>query len=217
MNKVFYERFVSTKIIGIFLIAVLGAVFTFYITSANYETTPSNQTPYFKVAIQQSGKVMPIKDHVVQIKKKPFTLVIVFPSPQGILVNSSFDPESYDAARAGKSFSEIPGFLEFGMAEDQFNTNKDLILTKTAPQYLYYESDDDSRFDQVLHKNNAILAGRMVKFLSVSDEEGNLKKTPISKAKSNAIYMVFADTRWNDDYTEQTELHRDFLKIEFKK
>ena len=60
---------------------------------------PAGPARSFILGVEQDGRMLPIRDHQVVLKRKPFVIVVVFPVPDAVLVIASFRPDSFEAAR----------------------------------------------------------------------------------------------------------------------
>ena len=187
------------------------------ITCVSFAVEAKERKDYFSVSIQQDGKIIPIKDHTVRLKKKPFTILLYFPKIDdiNIYVNASRSSESYNAARQGKPMEEIPGFHEkFGMAEYRFNRERTLMLSKSAPHYWYYSKDDDHRFDEVYPKDGKWLCRRIAANIMNRDTKRDYKN--IENFDGNRLYMVFLKGKYTKDYSNIIENQREYLEIDFE-
>ena len=75
------------------------------------------QGEFFAVAIEQDGKAVPVRDHQVRLKRKAFAIVLAFGRLDGVMVNASFSPRLYEAARAALQSSPavvFPGLFLTG-------------------------------------------------------------------------------------------------------
>lgn len=173
---------------------------------------------YFSVAVEQDGKPVPIIDHEVTLKKKPFTILFAFPKINdiNIMVSVSEKSDSFDAAKSGKPVKEIKGFEEFfGMAEGLFNESRTLMLSETAYHYWYYLKDSDHRFDEIYYRDGKWVCKRISANLMDRDTTRNYKD--IENFPGDALYFVFLKGDYTDNYSLISEKQRDFLKIVFKK
>jgi hypothetical protein len=166
----------------------------------------------FSVSIEQDGVTVPPKDHVVRIRKDTFGIVVRFPVPDEILVNASFNPASFDAARDGKPFKEIPGFFDLGMAEGTFNEGLFLFVSDHAPNAWYYKNENDHRFDSVTLDAGIITCRRTIARVIFQDSD---KAVAVKDLTRTGLYLVFMHTEWTADYSEQIETRRDYLEIVF--
>lgn len=169
---------------------------------------------HFEIDIEQNGKLVVIEDHQVTLQKAPFTLVFYFPQQEGILVNASFTPESYEPASTGQPFDDIPGFSDLGMAEEAFNPRVMLMITSKAPHFWYYANGAEHRFNEVKKENGFLVCRRIVANVMYRDTTKEI--VPVKKIPEDTLYLVFMKTVWTKDYSQQIEQQREYLKITFQ-
>lgn len=168
----------------------------------------------FEIGIEQHGKPVIIENHQVTLRKAPFTLLFYFLQPEGILINASATPESYDPARTGAPFEDIPGFSDLGMAEEAFNPKVILMLSSQAPHFWYYAHDAEHRFNEIDKQNGMLVCRRIV--ANVMHRDTTKEITPIQDLVENTLYLVFMKTEWTKDFRHQIEKQREYLKITFE-
>ena len=169
---------------------------------------------YFAVAFEQNGQLIPIKDNQVTLEKKTFSIVLYFKEPGSVLVNSALQPESFEQARDGAPFERIRGFADLGMAEEPFNPKTLLMLSSQAPHYWYYENETDHRFNNISRKNGLLICRRII--AQVMYRDGDRGMIPVRDMRENAIYFVFIRTMWKQDFSQQFEQQREFVKVNFR-
>ena len=182
--------------------------------AAGQQSHLRNAAKYFDVGIQQDGKAIPINNHQASLQKKPFTLVFYLKQPDGILINAAVTPASFDRAQAGKPFEDIPGFSDLGMAEETFNPKVMLILSEHAPHYWYYENEANHRFNAVKREEGIFVCERIV--ANVLYREPTPKFVALKDMPDNALYLVFMRTEWTQDFRQQLERQREYVKIMFR-
>lgn len=178
-------------------------------------STQSLADSYFSVGIQQDGRDVPIQDHQVVLQKKTLTIVLYFPRPEGILLNASFSSESYEKAKRGEPFDQIPGFTDLGMAEENFNPQTLLIVSKTAPHYWHYHQDGDHRFNDITQRNGMFVCRRIIAQIMNRDTTPQ-KLTLVKDLPEQELYLVFMKTEWSQDFTQQFEKQREYVQVIFK-
>jgi hypothetical protein len=178
------------------------------------QLTFSQTGPYFGIGIEQYGRVIPIENHAVTLEKESFTIVLTFPGQEGILVNASITPESFDRAQARQPLDEIPGFSDLGMAEEAFNPRALIMLSSKAPHFWYYANDSEHRFNEVERQQNTVVCRRIVANVMLRD--GNKQIVSLRNIPENTLYLVFMKTEWTNDFKQQLEKQRDYLKIMFQ-
>jgi hypothetical protein len=173
-----------------------------------------NITKYFAVGFQQDGRSIPIENHQVILKKKTFTIVLYFKQPDSVLMNASFSPDSFEQARAGMPLKDIPGFSDLGMAEEVFNPKTLLMISTNAPHYWYYENDANHRFNDVMRKNGILICRRIV--AQVMYRDTTRKLATVKDMREDELYLVFMKTEWTNDFRQQFEKQREYVKVIFR-
>jgi hypothetical protein len=194
---------------------VLTAIFSAVQKSSAQQVLPRlNSGRYFEVGIEQNGKSVPIENHQVTLQKIPFSLVFYFPRQEGILVNTSFTPESFEPARNGQPFDDIPGFSDLGMAEEPFNPRVVVMITSRAPHFWYYANQAEHRFNEVSKDNGIFICRRIVANVMYRDTTKEI--VALRNIPEDTLYLVFMKTVWTKDYSQQIEQQREYLKITFQ-
>ncbi|MBX2980015.1 MAG: hypothetical protein KF905_12025 [Flavobacteriales bacterium] len=103
----------------------------------------------FRVSVEQDGITLEQVDGRVSLKPAPFDLVLHLPQSMGVLVHASLDGTTHRLATEGAAMEALPGFAETGMAEGLLNTELELLLSPDAPNYLFYDNDQEHRFNAV--------------------------------------------------------------------
>ncbi len=174
----------------------------------------SRTGPYFGIGIEQNGRAIPLENHEIVLQRAPFTLVLTFPGQEGVLVNASVTPETFEAAQSNKTFAEMKGFSDLGMAEEAFNPRALLMLSARAPHFWYYAHEGEHRFNDVVRRETAIICRRIVANVMYRDVSKQI--TSIRDIPEDSLYLVFMKTEWNHNYTQQFEKQRDYIKITFQ-
>jgi len=163
----------------------------------------------FHVWVEQDGKKINAANNELTIKKKEFTLFFDFSEPMGILINASFNDQTYKSATEGNDIYELQGFKETGMAENLNNPNKEILLAKNAPSYWFYDDMQTHRFDNVEKKNGKYICRRLIKNLYDIDNKKNIKAENVE----SPLYLVFISYKYEEDSYERIELKREMIKI----
>lgn len=200
---------------------ILFIIILFIILPANAAFASTQSV--FNVKIKQDGRLKKIKNHAIELQRKPFELIITFSKQRmpDVSLNTSFNETLYTAAKAGEDSSGFQAF-ESGrsFAEVFFNEEKELIANDEGNQLLYYNNSKDHRFDDVKRlKNGSITGIKKVDFitkLTYTESDNILEKIPVNEIDVNNIYLVFLDQKWNKNSTKFTERKRDFIKITFR-
>jgi hypothetical protein len=182
------------------------------------EPFPGSGNPRFQISIEQDGRLVPIKDNTVRIRRAPFAIVVGMNEPMGILVIPSIDPEFYDLARKGAPWEKITE--KTGMAEDNFNPGKEIVLFGDVPSYWHYIDDANHRFSTITKEENGlIVCRRNIENLVVVRENGEETRIAVAKSKQKALFLVFFNIEYifDDDYDFTIkEYQRQVLKVEFR-
>lgn len=166
----------------------------------------------FDVSIYQNGELIEIKDNTVFLKDSTFDIVFNFSEPMGVLVNASFDKTTFKQAKKNKPLDNLKGFTEYGMADGLLNADKDIILHDEAPNYLYYDSDVDNRFNKSERKEDGLLCVRTIERFYEAKSDSSINIQNLKKD----VYLVFISYAPGQKITERTEIHRKFIQIKWK-
>ena len=174
----------------------------------------SVSVPIFTVQFVQNGKTMMVVDSVVVLDKKPFSVIVRFKKPDGVLVNASFDSSTYSMAREGESIDKLLGFQGTGIAEFPLNPNRMIFLSTKSANYWNYNSDEDNRFNIVKQGVDEIVCQRDIDY--VVDLDNSKKRESIEQMKGSDLYFVFIQSRWTDDYSRRIEIGRESYHLQFR-
>jgi hypothetical protein len=178
-----------------------------------FSGTTFKEPVYFNIGIKQNGQEIPVTDHRVIINKDAFSILLKFQEAQAVLVNASFESESYDEAHKGTPMGKIKGFNQTAMAESHFNPDKDIMINDVAPCYWHYESKEAHRFSLVKKVKDEMVCERIIEKFSVI-KPGEHDAHKIADAKYDKLYLVFISYEASKKGVK-TETHRDFLEIIF--
>ena len=167
---------------------------------------------HFRISVEQDNVIKEINNHIVELEKKPFTIIVSFIGFDSIFVNASFTHESYIAALNGEPVDTIKGLQSPAMNEELFNKEALIYISEKSPNYWYYTNDNDHRFSEVIKKSEIYLCRRNVASVYVTDKN---KKIDIADIPANEIYLVFMKAEWNKDYSKKIEIKREYLKLNF--
>ena len=198
--------------VSLLILTIVLLNFASYASGQNI--SPLEPGKYFAVGIEQGGKLISVTNHQVILQKQSFSIVLFLKQPDGILVNASLTPESFESARTGRPLKEIQGFTDLGMAEDIFNPQAMLILASQSPHYWYYESDANHRFNEVKQEQGVIICKRIVANLLYRDT--TREYVSIRAIRENDLYVVFMKTEWTQDFSQQLEQQREYIHIQFR-
>ncbi len=165
----------------------------------------------FSIAVEQNNNNVPVSGGIVKLKREPFKIIITMSEPMGVLISASFKADSYLKAKEGATLSEIPGFMETGMAEGTNNSEKDMMINDNAPSYWFYDDDESNRFDVTYLKDEQIVCERSIKQFFMVDTQTNMKVKDVA----TDLYLVFLTSSWNNDFTQRTEYQREYMKVQW--
>ena len=174
-------------------------------------TVPPTSFEYFAVAFEQDGRIIPIENHQVTLKKKTFSIVIYLKKPGSVLLNTSLSAESFEQARSGIPFENIAGFSDLGMAEEAFNPKTLIMLSTTAPHYWYYEQPSNHRFNDVKTNSGIFVCRRIVAQVMYRDTARTL--VLVRDLPDERLYFVFMRTDWTRDFQRQIERQREYVEV----
>ena len=108
------------------------------LTSCNAvkESSKTEANAYFKVEVEQDGKIIKEKNNIILLEKKPFKLKLTFIKKKDLSVSSSWDKYYYDYPNDKNIFAcedlntfEGCRFISIKTgSEDKFNKNKDIYV-----------------------------------------------------------------------------------------
>lgn len=175
--------------------------------------TAAPEPPRFLLAVEQDGRPVKVAGHAARLKKAPFTLILTFNAPMGVLVNISTKNASFEAARTGRRLGEIPGFTSLGFIEGYFNEARAVRLSEHDYHYWYYQHDGNHRFDKTELNGGRIVCRRTVAAFSMDDKELVL---PIAHLPGNTLYLVFLLAERPSPFRETVDQQREYLRLSFR-
>lgn len=187
---------------------------------------------YFKVEVEQNGKIVKEKNNIVLLEKKPFKFKLTFLKEKDLSVSASWGKYYYDYPDDKSIFGcdDIDNFegcrfvaIKTG-SEDRFNVNKDIYVGDGDYQFAwFYDEDKDwHRLDkEVTVKDGKVYASVTVENIYDMDkrDDGSFDKSeyayPIEKINQD-IYMVFATELYEPGIRPPKELQRQKFILKFK-
>jgi hypothetical protein len=166
----------------------------------------------FHVTIEQRGQIIRPINGEVSLDKSEFTIVCEFTQPMGLLINASFNKKTYELANKGKSKSELPGFENTGMAAELLNPNKEICLSEDAPNYWYYENNEENRFDTIDKVQGKIICKRIIQNLHDVENNRNIKVENVTAP----LYLVFISKKPGKDVMNDIEIKRESVEIRWR-
>ena len=166
---------------------------------------------FFTFRILQDSIEVQVKHKTIKLNKKPFVIEVSMSAALGIFVNASFEERSYKISKSKRSFTEIPGFRQTGMAEADFNRNKEIMVSVEAPNYWYYETEKSHRFDEVKTEEGWFVCTRSIEKVYNVDT----KKTFKIEEVTGDLYLVFLVKQRGKSQEADTQLQRESLAIKW--
>lgn len=194
-------KFLSYPIIGILLISTL------FLSGTHVKYAPH----YFMAYIVQDGVVLPIDEHVVKVKKKPFVIVVDMPDKTGVFVNSSFHSSTFNSALKNAKTSSLRGFEEVAMYESWGNPWNEILISQNRPMYWFIDSKAKNRFSDYEHVNERYLCNRNVEVFYDTKEHLEIPAQQMDKS----VYFTFLKFSVEGDNYRKKEVMRHEFKIEW--
>ena len=216
------------KLINLVIVVILFASCNVVKEGSQSETTAN----YFKVEVEQDGKVLKKKNNIVLLEKKPFKFKITYLKTKDLSVSSSWGTYYYDYPDDKNIFEcnddryfEGCRFVSVKTgSEDKFNENKDIYIGDGDYQWswFYDETMDWHRLDEdVTVKDGKIYATITVENIYDMDKRDERKfeeseyKYSIDKINQD-IYMVFGASHYESGMEHPKELQREKFILKFK-
>ena len=149
------------------------------------------------------------------LKREGFKIQVLLSKVEGVYVFASFGDSVYRTSQT----EPLPGFNNLpnmAMAEEEFNKNKELIISKEGWSYWFYDPDLNwYLFNKklVFLDSGKVVGIKSIKHLYLSDEKIELKVKDIDKP----LYLFFVVVAEKDEKGMPVkEFLRRKLKIEWK-
>ena len=181
--------------------------------SSGKNTKDAPPFEHFQISFEQDGMPVPVINRTVQLKKSPFSIIVRFPVPDGIFINTSFDSETLDEILLGLPLQEIQGFQGNSINEELYNRDEALIVSKSSPGFWHYTGDNEHNFSSVTEQNGIITCTRNIS--RIYDPDTMESPLPVEKIKENEIYISIMKMEWTDDYSKRIEKKRDYYTVRF--
>ncbi len=174
-------------------------------------TPPKFPAHHFKAYIVQDGKQLPINYHVVEVKRKPFQIIVDMPDKEGVFVNASFLKNTYKNALKNVPFKDLNGFSEAAIYEVWKNPNNELLVSNTKPCFWFIESRINHRFSDYEWVNKRYICTRQVDVIY----DVNVHEEVDFKQLSVPMYLTFIKFKKIGEDFRGEELMRHEFKIEW--
>lgn len=170
---------------------------------------PSYEEVRFSTYIVQNGKRLEVNQHVVEVKRSSFEIVFDMPDSEGVFVNTSFNPKTYQQVLSNIAVKNIQGFKSTAMAEMWRNPNGELLVSDNKPSFWFIDSAKKHRFSSYHKVNERFLCERHVDVLYDVDNHKGITLSSVIQP----LYLSFIKYIPNSEGTRGREMMRHELKI----
>lgn len=199
-------KIVLMNLLLVYVAIVLGASgFPAKLTSDTDKT--------YTITIEQNSEQKIIINNTVELKPGPFDIVLELSEPMGLIINASFSKKTFKLALKNKHLDKLPGFQETGMSEGFFNEDKEIFISDNAPNYWYYDTENENRFNSFEKVGKSIICKRTIENLYEPRTSTSIKTIDNTKP----IYLVFMSYKRGNKVTDRIEVQREYLKIKWIK
>lgn len=171
-------------------------------TSLNNEATKeaeiTKNTPSFTFVIYQDGKEVKPKSSIIKLKKAPFTIKFEVKKAEGIFLQASHLDSWYQLENS-ESIPDREYISPKAMAEEKFNTDKDLIISNEYYAYWFFDEKDNwYRMSRVEKTKNGFKAEVDVENLFIREPEKNVIK--VEEATKPIYLFAFIPDEGEKEY-----------------
>lgn len=152
------------------------------------------QDRMFVVKFIQEGKVISVdRTGEITLRKQPFQIQIEHIIDEGVLVGATLEDDLYRSA-IGEADLEVSWYENTGMADALFNDDKAVMVSNDAPNYWFYSSAEEHRFDRDPRESRGRYVGkRTIANIALLDP---YRKIPIQQIKKD-LYFVFYESTYD--------------------
>ena len=166
------------------------SLFLLFIAFCTISASSGKKT--FTAWIIQDDKKVEVTDNEVALLKKPFVIQLALNGTEGVTVNISFDRTYYDPA-AERQIHNLANLAPNTMAENAFNSEKELLVSKEYVCYWYYDPKDSlHRMDRnvVINGKQTICQKTIEKIFDTDTNE----KYQVGYIRKD-LYLTFVSTK----------------------
>ena len=161
-------------------------------------TEISINTPSLVFGIYQDGKEVKPKSSIIKLKKAPFTIKFEVEKEEGIFLQASH-LDSWYKLEDSESIPDRKYISPKAMAEENFNTDKDLIISNEYYAYWFFDEKDDwYRMSRVEKTENGFKAEVDVENFFIREPEKNVIK--VEKATKPIYLFAFIPDDGDKEY-----------------
>lgn len=177
----------------------------------------------FEFEVRQNARAISVKNHMITLKKDPFSIVLSSKERIDVLVHASFRPDSISAAKKNKELNGIPVFkkTEGGGAiiETILNPNRSMFVSDEGYNAWWFENEREHRFNKVTKKDGWIKGTRSIKYLEKITYHPKTfdpisSRIPVRKV-NKPLYLFFVEADYDKNY-KLIERQRDYITINWK-
>ncbi len=168
----------------------------------------------WKIEIFQNNRVLHKVNNVVNLAKRPFSIIVKIPKPLTVMLNVFEDDTNFQRVSPGfnldlkKNGYLIHPFVKgMGFAEDYFNKDETLILEKKGHHSLFYMDEHKHRWSEVNITNTGFVFKRKVSKIKIGGEI-----VPIENISKPRMYFLFLVKIIEGNFVSSDEL----MKLIFK-
>ena len=213
------------------LLTFLALLFVAGCNTAKSPNKSTHNNAYFKIQIEQEGRIISPFKNAVFLNKKPFKFNIEMKGVDGIYLSTTWDDKMYNFPKNKNIFFcddegkyEDCGFLSpQTMASENYNSDKSLTVTNKDYQHYWFYSDEYNwhRLDKGVEvKNGVIFASYTVENIFdilLKDKKNSKLKAeyPISEIDKDIYVVVAAEIEGKNEKSHK-ELQREKFILKFK-
>ncbi len=165
------------------------------------------------IYLKQDNDSIRINDRIIDVKRKPFTLIFVYNNPSeysGVFMNTSLTKDYYRLSPSEK-IPDLHYLPQKVYSENKFNPNKELKVNSEFFQYFGYNPKANwNKFDRLIKYGYKIIAYRKVTNFTVVDDDRNI---PVQQMRYN-LYLTFEVIRKRNSFSNE-EVYRTTTKLKF--
>lgn len=163
--------------------------------------------------LQNGTAVSPVNGEV-ELKREPFTIELTLEDMDGVYVYADFDGamNKLNEKDPVPELQEVPYKV---MAEENFNTNKELVICNNSWLFWFYDKKQPNhRFDKDVKvvSDHSVIATKTIQQFYTPSSEKLQKIAEVTKP----LYLFFLVTNGFQKTALVRELSRQKLKINFK-
>lgn len=158
----------------------------------------ATNTPSLTFEIYQNGKKVKPKSSVIKLEKAPFIIKFEVTEAEGIYLQASHLDDWYQLKNS-ESIPDREYIAPKAMAEENFNTDKDLIISNEYYAYWFFDEEGDwYRMSRAKKTENGFKAEVEVENLYIREPDKNVIK--VEKARQPIYLFAFIPDEGEKEY-----------------